>query len=75
MFEVNIDFDAAHVAWMQNKRKRVNATYTYICGHPTRKGHRCLNPQNARSKDGFCHLHMYKRKVKNEESNNKESLD
>ena len=43
IYEVNIDFDEAHEAWMANKQRLSNCTYKYICGKPTKKGTRCLN--------------------------------
>jgi hypothetical protein len=42
LYEVNIDFDEAHEAWMKNKMRLSNCTYKYICGKQTKKGHRCL---------------------------------
>ena len=43
IYDVNIDFDEAHEAWMANKQRLSNCTYKYICGKPTKKGTRCLN--------------------------------
>ena len=50
VYDVNIDFDEAHDAWMQNKRQLNDCTYTYICGKMTKKGSRCL-------KGPTCRLH------------------
>ena len=36
MFEVDIDFDEASIAWMQNKKKIGTGSYTYVCGAPSR---------------------------------------
>lgn len=47
-YEVNIDFDEAHDAWMQNKKDEGNGTYKYICGKPTKKGVRCVNTPSCK---------------------------
>ena len=47
-YEVNIDFDEASTAWMANKTRLAGAHYKYICGSPTKKGSRCLNPPSCK---------------------------
>ena len=39
------DFDDAHEAWMENKRKGENGTYYYICGKIMKNGIKCVHPQ------------------------------
>lgn len=39
-FEIDIDFDKASRAWMQNK-KRVGQSYVYICGKCMSTGKPC----------------------------------
>jgi len=48
IYEVNIEFDEAHEAWMKNKQQLSNCTYKYICGEITKKGTRCLNNPNCK---------------------------
>ena len=50
IYEVNIDFDDAHDAWMQNKIKMENCTYKYICGNPTIRGGRCTKDPSCKIK-------------------------
>ena len=40
-FEVNIDFDEASLAWMENKKKIKNGCYIYKCEHMCKNGKRC----------------------------------
>ena len=58
-YEVNINFDEAHEAWMQNKKQLSNCTYKYVCGFITKKGSPCQNSQN-------CKLH---KRIKNSKNN------
>ena len=58
-YEVNINFDEAHEAWMQNKKQLSNCTYKYVCGFITKKGTPCQNSQN-------CKLH---KRIKNSKNN------
>lgn len=53
--EVNIDFDEASKAWMQNKRKITNGCYVYRCIANTKKGQpcKCKPTQNSL----YCHIH------------------
>ena len=39
------DFDDAHEAWMENKRKGENGTYYYICGKIMKNGTKCVHAQ------------------------------
>ena len=39
------DFDDAHEAWMENKRKGENGTYYYICGKIMKNGIKCVHAQ------------------------------
>ena len=48
IYQVDINFDEAHKAWMQNKKQLPNCTYAYICGFITKKGSPCQNSQNCR---------------------------
>jgi len=63
-YEVNIDFDEASDAWMQNKKKLPNCTYSYICGFITKKGTPCQNSQN-------CKLHRMKNQKNQKNQKNK----
>tara|TARA_B100001063_G_C16426440_1_gene386713 strand:+ start:145 stop:612 length:468 start_codon:yes stop_codon:yes gene_type:complete len=60
-YEVNIDFDEAHDAWMQNKKKLPNCTYAYVCGFITKKGTPCQKSQN-------CKLHKRMKNSKNQKN-------
>ena len=61
-YEVNINFDEAHEAWMQNKKQLSNCTYKYVCGFITKKGTPCQNSQN-------CKLHKRMKNSKNNSCN------
>ena len=52
---VNIDFDSASKAWLQNKKRSGEGYYTYICGHLTKKGTPC-NKKPMKNKN-YCHIH------------------
>lgn len=56
--EVNIDFDAASEAWMQNKRAMGNGHYVYRCIAITKKGQpcKCKPLQNST----LCKIHQAK---------------
>lgn len=54
-YVVNIDFDSASKAWLQNKKKSGEGQYTYICGHLTKKGLACNNKLMKNKKS--CHIH------------------
>ena len=47
-----IDFDEAHDAWMENKKKDAYGCYVYICGKPLKNGKKCRNAQFDKS---GCH--------------------
>lgn len=51
-----INFDEASRAWMMNK-KRVGASYKYVCGHRTINGGACQNVVSANTK---CYRHKKK---------------
>ena len=53
--EVNIDFDAASKAWMQNKRKTSNGCYVYRCMATTKKNLPCKCKPLQDSK--YCRIH------------------
>ena len=44
-YDVDIDFDDAHNAWEENKRKGENGTYYYICGKVMKNGKKCTHAQ------------------------------
>lgn len=39
--EVNIDFDEASAAWMENKKKTKNGCCIYTCEHICKNGNKC----------------------------------
>ena len=55
IMEVNIDFDAASKAWMENKRKIPNGCYEYRCIAITKKGTGCKNKPMKDQK--YCKVH------------------
>ena len=55
IMEVNIDFDAASKAWMENKRKIQNGCYEYRCIAITKKGTGCKNKPMKDQK--YCKVH------------------
>ena len=60
-YEVNINFDEASNAWMQNKKKLPNCTYSYVCGFITKKGTPCQKSPN-------CKLHKRFKNQKNQKN-------
>ena len=42
-FKVEINFDEASDAWMQNKRSIGNGMYKYCCSATTKSGVKCKN--------------------------------
>jgi len=40
-YDVIIDFDDASECWMQNKRKKKNGNYSYICGKVLKNKKKC----------------------------------
>ena len=54
-YNVNIDFDEASKAWMINKKKIGDGSYTYVCGITTKQGKPCQNkPMKGKCK---CSVH------------------
>jgi hypothetical protein len=53
--EVNIDFDEASRAWLQNKRRLASGTYNYICGVELKDGSFCQ--RNPTKFSEYCHFH------------------
>jgi hypothetical protein len=47
-----IDFDEAHDAWMENKKRNAYGCYVYLCGKPLKTGKKCRNAQFDKS---GCH--------------------
>ena len=43
IFEVNIDFNDASLAWRANKRSMGGGCYTYKCPHVGNKNRKCRN--------------------------------
>ena len=41
MYEVNIDFDGASIAWRENKKSTGNGCYKYICCEINTKQNKC----------------------------------
>lgn len=54
IYEVNIDFDEAHEAWMKNKKK-VGESYAYVCGIVTKNGTYCQNKLYKNC--NYCYIH------------------
>jgi hypothetical protein len=44
-YDVDIDFEDAHNAWEENKRKGENGTYYYLCGKMMKNGKKCTHAQ------------------------------
>ncbi len=55
---VNIDFDAASLAWMANKKSIGNGSYKYVCIAITKRGVQCSNKPLKNKK--YCHCHCKK---------------
>jgi len=55
LFEVNIDFDEASIAWKANKKSNGNGTYKYCCIQKTKEGKPC--PRKPLSGCDFCKIH------------------
>jgi len=53
--DVNIDFDEASLAWMENKKKTKNGCCTYTCEHICKNGKKC-NHESLRN-SGLCRRH------------------
>lgn len=53
-----IDFDAAHNAWMLNKKKTPQGEYKYICTAHTLKGIPCKNKPLIHC--NYCRIHNKK---------------
>ena len=54
-FNIDINFDEASAAWMENKRSIGNGSYKYCCIASTKAGSKCKNkPLNDCS---FCRIH------------------
>lgn len=53
--EVDIDFDGASRAWLQNKKKLNDCTYKYVCVHCSISGRRCGRAPLANS--DYCKAH------------------
>ena len=53
--KMNIDFDAAHKAWMLNKEKTSQGQYKYICTAYTLKGEPCKKKPCTHC--NYCHIH------------------
>ena len=56
-YEVDIDFDEASDAWLQNKVKSAYCVYSYICGHITKRGTRCMNKPLKGLDETYCYIH------------------
>lgn len=54
-FKVEINFDEASDAWMQNKRSIGNGMYKYCCSATTKSGVKCKN--KPLSDSSFCRIH------------------
>ena len=54
-YEVNIDFNEASNAWLANKKRQSNATYTYICLGETKTGNKCNKSPLQNSNYCSCH--------------------
>ena len=55
---LKIDFDEAHNAWMENKRKLANGMYKYICCGITKMGKKCVRTPEKDS--DTCAIHRKK---------------
>lgn len=55
-YEVNIDFDEAHDAWVANKRARPNSCYVYKCMAVTRTGKHCVRA--VLPNIDYCRVHQ-----------------
>lgn len=56
-YEVRIDFDEASEAWLRNKVKNTGCVYSYICGHMTKQGTRCMNKPLKAINKTYCYIH------------------
>lgn len=56
-YEVHIDFEEASGAWLQNKVKSKGCVYSYICGHITKQGTRCMNKPLKALHTSYCYVH------------------
>ena len=50
-----MNFDEASKAWRVNKKSHGNGYFSYVCGHPTKKGVPCQNKRINNS--NTCHIH------------------
>ena len=55
LYEVNIDFDEASVAWKANKKSIGNGSYKYICQGQLKSGSFCK--REAKPGSEFCSWH------------------
>ena len=55
---LKFDFDEAHDAWMENKRKLANGMYKYICCGITKMGKKCVRTPEKDS--DTCAIHRKK---------------
>ena len=53
--EVNIDFDKASAAWMENKKKTKNGCCIYTCEHICKNGNKCN--QESLKNSFLCRRH------------------
>lgn len=55
-YEVNIDFDDAHRAWVANKRAMPNSCYKYRCIAITKTGKHCF--RSVLKQSDYCGIHQ-----------------
>ena len=56
LYEVNIDFDEASIAWRSNKKQMDNGMFKYICCGITKTGNKCA--RNPLQNSEYCKIHM-----------------
>lgn len=64
-YEVNIDFDEASKAWMDNKKSTGNGNYKYICEQITQMGEQCKREPKKSCCYCLIHLKINNKKLKN----------
>ena len=58
IYEVDIDFDGASKAWLENKKSIGNGSYKYICCAITNNNKKCN--RNVYLGEQYCRIHCKK---------------
>lgn len=57
-YAVDIDFDEASEAWLANKKRHPDATYSYKCLRQTKMGRECNRKPVAYTNFCYCHKNI-----------------